>query len=180
MSPALLDPLFIFNIRNRKGKKMDWTAVAAISGAVGAFISGLAIVGTIVIYRQQQSLTKLIHKQQMLLTQRQFLLPVWAYLIKLDDINPAKPVWLDVIKAVNTLELVAICWEGELIDQDIIRRTFLSQYIDFYQKIEGCKNPPTGIRLDGKQMLLQNKATMQLYKELIEEYTNQHKLSSIN
>ena len=81
-------------------------------------------------------------------------MPLWNNLQGLNDIDPSDPVWLDVIQAVNILELIAICWEGQLIDENIIRRMYGRLYIDIYHKIEDCKNPPESVSKNGKEMLL--------------------------
>lgn len=157
-----------------------WTTVAAIAGAVGSFLAAVAIWQTIKISRNQEKLSRDIHRQQMLLTQRQYLLPLWDHMTKLNDIDSTNPVWVDVINAVNILELVAICWEGQLIDENIIRRMFSKQYIEFYQRIEECRNPPANVRRDGKEMLLESRAATRLYRQLIDEHARQGELAPID
>ena len=152
-----------------------WTVLAAIATAIAALFSGIsAIIAATAI---QQSIK--IHQQQMLLAQRQLLLPLSDRLQELNDVNPNAPVWPDVIKAVNILELAAICWEGQLIDEDIIRRMFRRQYIEFYDKIRECRNPPENVERDGRQMLLECPAVGSLYKQLNDEYMAQGKLTPI-
>ncbi len=97
-----------------------------------------------------------------------------------NDINPTSPVWPDVIRAVNVLELVAVSWEGELIDENIIRRIFAQRFIHLYRNIEECKNPPSEVGIDGKQMLFECRAATQLYQQLSNEYINQDKLTPIS
>jgi hypothetical protein len=145
-----------------------WAIVTAVAQAISTFIAALAIYQTVQ-----------LHKKQMLLEQRQFLLPLWENLQKLNDINPAKPVWIDVIKAVNILELIAISWEGQLIDENIIRRMYSTLYIEFFQKIQDCKKPPSSITRDGKQMLLASPATIKLYNQLITEHADRNQLKPI-
>jgi hypothetical protein len=143
--------------------------ISAIGQAVSAFIAAVAIYQTV-----------RLHKKQILLEQRQLLLPLWSYLQALNDIDPSEPVWIDVIKAVNTLELIAVCWEGQLIDENIIRRMYSQLYIELYQKVEECKNPPPRIAKDGKQMLLACPAAMSLYRLLIAEHADRDKLKPID
>ncbi len=145
-----------------------WVILTAVAQAISTFIAVVAIYQTVQ-----------LHKKQMLLEQRQFLLPLWENLQNLNDINPAKPVWIDVIKAVNILELIAISWEGQLIDENIIRRMYSTLYIEFFQKIQDCKKPPSNITKDGKQMLLASPATMKLYNQLITEHANRDHLKPI-
>lgn len=147
---------------------MDWTAVSAVAESIAAIVAAIAIYQTV-----------RLHRKQMLLEQRQLLLPLWGHLQNLDDINPTKPVWPDVIKAVNMLELIAVCWEGQLIDESIIRRMYSFLYIEFFQKIQECKDPPSAIAKDGKQMLLASPATIRLYNQLMAEHADKGKLAPI-
>jgi hypothetical protein len=147
---------------------MDWTAIAAIAESAAAIIAAIAIYQTV-----------RLHRKQMLLTQRQLLIPLWEQLQGLNDIDPNEPVWTDVVKAVNILELIAVSWEGQLIDENIIRRMYSLLFIEFYQKIEECKNPPPSIEKDGRQMLLASPAVIKLYQQLIVEHANKGKLSKI-
>jgi translation initiation factor 2 beta subunit (eIF-2beta)/eIF-5 len=77
------------------------------------------------------------------------------------------------------LELIAVCWEGDLIDQDIIRGMYSQLYIEFYQKIEQCKNPPKEVEKNGRQMLLACPAAIRLYQQLLSEHANRGKLKPI-
>ncbi|WP_421348836.1 DUF4760 domain-containing protein [Aeromonas veronii] len=136
---------------------MSLEAIAAI----GALLSGLAtIMGIVVAYK--------VHRNQKLLSQRQLLLPLWEYMSTLSKIDDTKPITSDVIKVVNTLELVALCCEGGMIDELIIRRTFKEQFMDHYESIERCSSLP-GLKLNGKQLLKENKAASQFYMSLESE-----------
>ncbi|MGL6429725.1 MULTISPECIES: DUF4760 domain-containing protein [Aeromonas] len=129
--------------------------------AVGALLSGLAtMMGIVVAYK--------VHRNQKLLSQRQLLLPLWEYMSTLSKIDDTKPITSDVIKVVNTLELVALCCEGGMIDELIIRRTFKEQFMEHYESIERCLILP-GLKLNGKQLLKENKAASQFYMSLESE-----------
>lgn len=89
---------------------MDVSLITAISAAAGAVLSGVATtIAILVAYK--------VHQNQKLLSQRQLLLPLWDYMATLSKIDSNKPITPDVIKVVNTLELVAICCEGGMIDE---------------------------------------------------------------
>ncbi len=152
-----------------------WVIISAISTAVAALFAGISVLIAAIAIRQSVKL----HTQQMLLNRRQLLLPLWENLQDLNDINPSQPVWPDVIKAVNILELVAISWEGQLIDENIIRRMYRRLFIEFYEKIRECKNPPTTVEKDGRQMLLECPAIGSLYNQLSDEYLSRDKLKPI-
>lgn len=146
-----------------------WTIIEAISTSLSAIIAAIAIYQTVQ-----------LQKRQMLLEQRQFLFPLWTQIKELNDINPQKPVWVDVIKAVNFLELVAISWEGQLIDENIIRRVYSHLYLEMYDNIMDCKNPPKSVSRDGRQMLFESPATISLYELLKSEHASKGKLNPID
>lgn len=145
-----------------------WIVVESIATSLSALIAAIAI------YQMVK-----LHKKQMLLEQRQFLLPIWTQLQGLNEIDPQKPVWIDVIKAVNILELIAVSWEGQLIDEDIIRRMYSQLYVEFYDSIMDCKNPPPNVSKDGRQMLYASPATIRLYELLKTEHAEKGKLAPI-
>lgn len=139
--------------------------------AIGAFLSGLAtLAGIFVAYK--------VHENQKLLTQRQLLLPLWDYMSTLSKIDPKNPITPDVIKVVNTLELVALCCEGGMIDEMIIRRTFKDQFMEHYSTIEKCASLP-GTNFDGKDLLKQNRAAVQFFNSLHSELLNQDRVGKI-
>jgi len=145
-----------------------WIIVEAISTSLSALIAAIAIFQTV-----------RLQKKQMLLEQRQFLLPLWTQLQGLNDIDPEDPVWMDVIKAVNMLELIAISWEGQLIDENIIRRMYSHLYIETFDSIIECKNPPKNVSKNGRQMLYASPAAIRLYELLRTEHAGKGQVKPI-
>ncbi|MCQ8181130.1 hypothetical protein NP603_08420 [Methylomonas sp. SURF-1] len=155
------------------------SAWGTIASAVVAII-GLGI--SVFIHKNQKILTKQINDSQILLTtkindsqqllaQRQLIVPLWDYISDLNEIDPLQPVTPDIVKAVNTLELVALCCEGGMIDEKIIKRTFSDNYMSMYRAIESCNIVP-GLSKSGKQLLLDSKATSLFYEKLKNEHLN--------
>lgn len=143
-------------------KMSEYSEIIGIIGASGTLFSAVALLITVyVTYR--------IHNNQKLLSQRQLILPLWEYISNIKDINYEKPVTPDVIRTVNTLELIALLCEGGIIDEQIIRRTFKEQYIKHYDNIKKC-GKLEGCVLDGDGLLRQNKAAMNFYRKLSEEF----------
>lgn len=156
-----------------------WQIISSIASAIAAGIAGFAAWQAIKLHKEQQILSKTIHDQQILLSRRQLLLPLWDYLDDLADIDTSEPVWEDVRKASNILELVAVCWEGQMIDEYVIRRFFAMTYIEFYEKIGQCLKPPANFPMDGPAMLRNSPATIRLYKLLIDEHAERNKILPI-
>jgi hypothetical protein len=158
---------------------LDWQIISSLAAALGTVIAAIALYQSIRIHSKQSELNKSIHDQQTLLARRQLLLPLWGYLNDLADINPLKPVWEDVRKAANILELVSICWEGQMIDEFVMRRFFSMTFIETYDKINRCVNPPENFPYDGPAILRSSPATIRLYEMLKREYAEQGAISPL-
>jgi hypothetical protein len=126
--------------------QMNPAALSNLAAIVSAFAAVFAIAVTWLVYRGQSALTKAqsklskeIHDQQVLLSQRQLLIPLWEYMSKLHRIDRDNPVKSDVLMVVNTLELVALCTEGGMVDSQVIRRTFQDVYLELYDQVNACQ-----------------------------------------
>jgi hypothetical protein len=140
---------------------MTITSITSILTAVGILLSGFATTLAIIISYK-------VYQNQKLLSQRQLLLPLWDYMSTLQKVDPQNPISPEIIKVVNTLELVAICCEGGMIDVNVIMRTFKDQFMMHYEDIKKCKTIP-GTNLDGEELLKQNRSAAEFYKSL-EQY----------
>jgi len=145
----------------------NWIAAISAAGAVlSAVTTGLAV---FVAYK--------VHQNQKLLAQRQLLLPLWEHMASLSKINPDEPVIPDVIKVVNTLELVALCCEGGMVDEQIIRRTFKDQFLMHFESVKKC--PAMKGMGDGESLLKQNRAAEQFYDALERERKSYDSVRSV-
>jgi len=124
---------------------------------------------------RQEQLAKELSERERLLTQRQLLLPLWQYMSTLSQIDPKNPVVPDVLKAVNTLELVALCCEGEIIDPRVVKRTFRDTYIMLYQQVEQCGDLK-GLGKTGRSLMNENRAAIAFYQELMSEHIQRDSL----
>lgn len=135
------------------------TGLAAIAAAIGVFLAWK------------------VHNEQNVHGRRQLIVPLWEHMNKLTRINYECPDVDDVINAVNTLELVALCCQGGIVDKTMIKQTFGEGFLEMYQSIEKCPTLPgvgkLGKELTGKQLLLENPAAMNFYKELSAEKPKQ-------
>lgn len=134
-------------------------------GELGNLLSGaasaLGVVATLFAIRVSSNVHKASHVYQ----QRQQILPIWQYLSSLSEIDPRSPITSDVVRAVNTLELVALSCESEIVDPRVIKRTFREAYRRFYKAIEAIESLP-GLDKSGKQLLAENRAACSFYDEL--------------
>jgi hypothetical protein len=160
--------------------------VVAIATAFSAITALIAVIVAWKVWRGQESLTKSLAARQeqlanelsereRLLTQRQLLLPLWQYISTLSQIDPKNPVVPDVLRVVNTLELVALCCEGEIIDPRVVKRTFRDTYIMLYQQVEQCGVLP-GLGKLGRSLMNENRAAIAFYQELMNEHMQRDSL----
>lgn len=164
---------------------------ATVYSAIGVLMAGIAaLIGlglSIFIYYNQkalaeklndsqQVLAEKLHESQQLLVQRQLLVPLWGYMSDLDAINPKSPITPDVIRAVNALELVAVCCEGGMIDEKVIKRIFSYDFMELYDAISSC-DKLEGHTKTGKQLLHEAKATTLFYKKLVDEHLHSDQLT---
>lgn len=139
--------------------------------AFSAVLSAIAVFVTIYV-------TWRVAQTQKLLTQRQLLIPLWQYMSKIDDIDPANPKPREVTEAVNTLELVALCCEGGMVDEAVVKRTFAAPFIEVYETVNRLPEMPS-LRKDGAALLRDNPSAMSFYRTLKEELEARGKLKKV-
>jgi len=138
--------------------------LTAISTILSVIVAGLAIIISYIVFTGQKRLS-----------QRQLIVPLWEYISSLSEIDPQNPITPDIIKAVNTLELVALTCEGGMVDKVVIKRTFSQQFIKFFDNINACKIIPGSEPKTGSDLLKENPATLAFYNELKRELNNKKK-----
>ncbi len=97
--------------------------------------------------------------------QRQLILPLWDYLIEVNEIDITNPILVDVIKTVNTLELIGICYLKAIVDKKIIESTFMDQFVHHYEQINKCPEMDFGadVKKTGREVLKENPSAIKLY-----------------
>ena len=148
------------------------TALAVIT-ALGGLLAGIATVGAVVVSRR-------VAETQKQLAQRQLLLPLWDYMSKLNNIDHAVPNVPDVVNVVNTLELVALCVEGGMVDGQVIRRTFRDGFIERFEQVKACGVLPNMNGKSGSALLAENRAALDFYEELMAERRKQDKPKALS
>lgn len=152
-----------------------YDSVVAWGAALSAISAGASVLTSIFIYKGQKQLQEKQHQDQKLLSQRQFIISLWEDMSNLNDIDPKAPVTAHVIKAVNVLELIAICCEGGMVDEQVIKRSFREGFIKLFTLIGACDVLPGKI-ITGKQLLLENPAAMKFGESLLREHQDRDAL----
>lgn len=150
---------------------METSEYIALAAATGTALAAISTTITIFVAYK-------VHKNQKLLAQRQLILPLWEHMASLSQINPKQPITPDIIKVINTLELVALCCEGGMVDDRIIKRTFSDQFMKHYESIESCPILP-GLSVDGKGLLKENRATTEYYNILKQQHLSHDRINKI-
>lgn len=119
-----------------------------------------------------------VAQMQKTLAQRQLIIPLWDHMAGLNDIDPANPDAAHVLRAVNTLELVALCCEGGMVDERVIKRTFREPFIQLYNAIEGCPELED-LGRSGAELIHENPAAMAFYETLRREHMDRDKLARL-
>lgn len=136
-----------------------------ISSSIAALGSIGAVFVAVSVAKEQGRLTRLVHENQMTLSQRQLFIEIWPKIESLNEINCKTPVAVDVVKAVNVLELVALCWESNMVDGAVLMRAFGERFVHFYDdivKVPTLANP----NKSGSDLIRENPAIGNLYDEL--------------
>ena len=144
-------------------------------------ISGLAVcVSVIAIFVSwrtsvsQAAVSQKVSSTDRLLTQRQMFVTLWPHISQLDAVDPNAPIEVAVIKAANALELIAVCWEADVVDRDLIRRSFADSFIKMYGDIESVNKVP-GRGISGRVLLSKAQATVAMYNDLTKERNERDK-----
>jgi hypothetical protein len=148
----------------------DFEKLSLVLAIVGVAISALAVIKSVTTAQK-------IHKEQMLLSRRQLFLEIWPRLEGLDNIDPANPVGVNVVKTVNVLELVGLCWEGEMVDADVIRRSFGESFLRMYDQVHAVTKLPIG--KSGPDLISENPAIGKLYEILKKEKHDRGAISPV-
>lgn len=126
----------------------------------------------------QSAVALQIADMQKTLSQRQLLIPLWDHITGLNSIDPADPRPVEVHQAVNTLELVALCCEGGMVDEKVIKRTFRGPFMKLYEAIGECPHMES-LRRSGKDLLHENPAAMKFYEKLRKEHMDRDELEAV-
>jgi len=104
---------------------------------------------------------------------RFFSTTLWDRMIGVSDIDPADPVGPDIRKAVNLLEAVAMSWEADIVDRQMVLVSFGHLYNDLYDKVKRTNVVPEaadGSGPSGSALLNSNPFIEKINNQIIEEF----------
>lgn len=148
--------------------------IADLLTATGTVLGAIATTFAIVVSWK-------VYGGQRLLSQRQLLIPLWKYMTAIRNLNTLKPATPQVLKAANTLELIALSVEGQMVDPAVIKRTFADVYLSIYRQIHEVQALPgmfntKGSPMSGAELLEDYPAASAFYDSLRRDKLNRDKL----
>ena len=142
-------------------EKDVWDVITSVGTGLAVLVAAIA---TLVSVRVARS----VSLQQAKLQQRQFAAELFDFLVKTVHINPDSPVEPDVVQMVNTLELISVSVEAEMVDAAVIRRIFRSTFLELVREIEQVRRMP-GLNKSGPDLLAQAPSIARLRQIYVDE-----------
>ena len=106
--------------------------VAKFAASIGALLISIAAIIV------SASVTKKLKNRDVIYERRRlFITALWDKLVAVKGVNPGNATVERVIEVLNTLELVALCWEDEVADRTLVARAFAKGYCDLVKQIQG-------------------------------------------
>jgi len=154
--------------------------ISVLSSVVSAIVAIASFALASMVYRHSRRIAEMEDGRQsaaLQLQQRQLIVPLWEYLSKTEAIAPENPNERAVVDSVNVLELVALCYESQAIEQAMIKRTFRDKYLSIYREIEAL--PKMGSGKSGRDYIHENRACQAFYDVLSAESKHQDKADAL-
>lgn len=141
--------------------------------SVSAYISWRNAQGQASLAREQGALTQRLSSQDQDFERKRFIIALWDKMANVLEIQPDQQGNYndtDVLDALDTLELVSICWENNIVDQWMIFLVFGKSFLLRIKEVEDIRQPLTILRRTGPE-LLQERAVISVVAEKIEGMT---------
>lgn len=128
------------------------------------------------IHESESRLQKEVHSNELTLQRRSSFFDLWPHVAHLNQVDPTNPIQVDVIKAVNALEMIAICWEANVVDREVIRVSMLDSYLSMHDSINQIAGRlPNG--KNGPEVLRASPIVGKVYNSLLGVKHGQSKIS---
>jgi hypothetical protein len=124
------------------------------------------------------ALQREMDQQKGRIEKRRFITVLWDRMFTLTEINSEDPIEPDIRHAYNTLDAVAMSWEADLVDQELVVVSFGKLYIRLYDQIKDVKLIP-GRNISGANLLQENPLIKAVYDEIQTELNKRARLSPL-
>jgi hypothetical protein len=104
---------------------------------------------------------------------RSFIFPLWEHINHISHIDPTpdKIVAEDARRALNALKLVALCWEGQVVNRRMIALAFGRTYMDLYEELAKANFVSPGYSASWRDMINNEGAVRRVYLAIDKEIT---------
>lgn len=121
--------------------------------------------------REQGKLTQRLRNQDQDFERKRFITALWDKMSEMVEIHPDDQGNYnenDILYALNTLELVAICWENKIIDEKMIFLVFGDNYNFRVHEIQSITQPLKHLRKTGQELLRERQVILNVNKDIQE------------
>jgi hypothetical protein len=106
---------------------------------------------------------------------RRFITVLWDRMFQLNEVNPKEPIEPDIRQAYNTLEAVAMSWEADLVDENLVVASFGKLYERLFEQIKAVPKIP-GRNISGASLLNDNRRIESVYLKIRERLAARDKI----
>lgn len=154
---------------------MDIDIVSAIIAFGSLIVSSVAVYMSWKNAQQQGELAQRLNDQDQDFERKRFITALWDKMANVAEIQPNEKGEYDeedIFDALNTLELVAICWQNKIIDTRMVYLVFGDSYSLRFQEIQGITQRLKKLRKTGPELLQERRQIKKVY-EKIDQITNE-------
>jgi hypothetical protein len=101
------------------------------------------------------TLEQTLQAQAALYEKRRFFVTLWEKWVQLDSFDPLDPAPLRVRNIVNTMDLVAQCWQADIVDKEMVVRALGEAYEEYHNDLMNIRVPVEGMGESGLKILPQ-------------------------
>ena len=146
-------------------KNSDW--VTAVLSLLSVIISIIAIVLTSKQAQISRTLEERLDNRDRAIENRRFVTTeLWDRMTQLNHVDPASIVPEDVRRAVNTLQMIAMCWNAQLVDREMVVIAFGTFFDELCAEITAINSPIAGLRRTGYELISQTPAISTVRDEI--------------
>ena len=122
---------------------------------------------------EQRTLQERLNRQESDFEKKRFITVLWDKMATVSNISRDEPIEADVRYAVNTLELVSLCWQAGIVDKRMVILSFGRLFDSLYIQIEQISERLPGCGKTGHELLTQNPAISAVRRQIRERLEQQ-------
>ena len=150
---------------------------------IAAIISlGSLVVSSVAVYisrqnaKEQGQLTEQLKTQDQDFERKKFIVALWDKMADVSEIDKDEQGnydETDIFYALNTLELVSVCWTNNIVDRRMIFLVFGDNFRSRVKEIEGIVSPLPILRRTGPELLHERQIILNVNRDIEETAAKQ-------